>query len=345
MSDQKILLTIAIPTFSRAEYLRINLAQLEAETAGKNYPLEILVADNCSPDDTQAVVADFIARGMQIRYIRNSENIGSDHNIAQCFNDAAGQYVVIFGDDDLFVDGALDKLLKLLGEGRYGVVSLRAYGFDRDFRAERPSCRPSDREFSSPGAFIAKIGANATFISGNVINKKMLPGVDARKYCGTALVQMYLVYSAAMNAGRNIILNNYLVACKRNNSGNFIYSQVFAERFWAIVDTFKERGLDQDSMDKLARNMLFGYYPFYIFKMRLASRDRYQEDYLRFHARFKGNAWFWITISPIFTLPRPLAIIWGAIIVVLGRSLTGDACRGISFARTFVLRKLGLGSK
>jgi len=345
MSDQSTLLSIAIPTYNRAEYLRINLEQLEAETAGKNYPLEILISDNCSPDDTQAVVADFIARGMRIRYIRNRENIGSDHNIAQCFNEAAGKYVVIFGDDDLFVDGALDRLLRLLGQGQYGVVSLRAYGFDRDFRAERPSCRPRDREYSDAGAFIAKIGANATFISGNVINKELLPGVDAHNYCGTALVQLSLVYAAALAAGRNIIVNDYPVACKRNNSGNFIYSQVFAERFWAIVDNFKERGLDQRSMDKLARNMLFSYYPFYIFKMRLASRERYREDYLRFHARFKDNGWFWVTVGPIFTLPRPLAIIWGAIIVVLGRSMTGDACRGLSFARNLVVRKLGLDNK
>lgn len=340
MSNDAILLTIAIPTWNRAEYLRLNLAQLKAEIVGKTHAVEILISDNCSVDETSTVVSSFIKSGMKIRYIRNPENIGSDHNIAQCFNEAAGQYVLILGDDDLLVDGALEKLLEVLAKEQYGVVFLRPYGYDKDFRAEQPTSRSSDREYSNPGVFIAKIGALAGLISSNVINKKILNGENAIKYCGTNLVQTYLVYDAAIKSERNILLNQYLVAYKRNNWGYYPFTLVFVDRFWAVVDYFSERGLDQDSINKLARNMLTGYYPSYIFKMRLKFAENLQEDYLRFRTRFHNNAWFWVTIAPQFKLPRLLALAWGGMVVVVGRSLMGEAYRGISFVRSLLIRKL-----
>lgn len=340
VNDSQPILTIAIPTWNRAEYLRLNLDQLQAELAQVSYAVELLISDNCSTDETAGTVADFIAKKLPIRYIRNPENIGSDHNIAQCFNEAAGRYVLILGDDDLLVDGALNTLLEVLARNDYGVVFLRPYGYEQDFRAERPSCRASYREFSNSGEFLATIGALAGLISCNVINKGILVGEDARKYCGTSLVQTYLIFDAALRADRNIFLEDYLVAYKRNNWGFYPFSLVFVERFWAIVDYFSVRGLDEASIKRLAKNMLIGYYPFYVWKLRLNPTGSLQDDYQRFRARFGANIWFRLMVAPQFFLPRALAIVWGGAVVVIGRALRGDAWRGINFAWSWLFRKL-----
>lgn len=338
--NRLILLTIAIPTWNRAEYLRQNLCQLKAEIGDKVDEVELLISDNFSTDSTPSVVADAISRGMKINYIRNSENIGSDHNIAQCFNQAAGEYVLILGDDDLLVDGALSKVLAVLTRKSYGVVFLKPYGYDEDFRAEQPACRTSNQEFSNPSAFIAKIGALAGLISSNVINKKILLGENADQYCGTNLVQTYLIYDAAIRVGHNYIVNEYLVAYKRNNWGYYPFTQVFVDRFWSVVDYFSQRGLEQASINKLKRNMLVGYYPFYIFKMRLKNAEKMSDDYLRFKGRFGDNFWFWLTIAPQFKLPRYLALAWGGGVVLVGRIVMGDANRGISFVQSWLVRVL-----
>jgi glycosyltransferase involved in cell wall biosynthesis len=341
MSSEKPLLTIAIPTWKRADYLRMNLAQLNTEVANRYDMVEILVSDNCSPDDTAAVVAEAVAGGMTIRYIRNSTNIGSDHNIAQCFNEARGRYVLILGDDDLFVDGGLDKLLHRLSAHDYGVVFVRPFGYNDDFRRERPRCVSRDRELLDPGEFLVRIGALAGLISCNVINKEILSGVNADKYCGSSLVQTYLVYEAALEAGNNFIMNEYLIAYKRNNWGEYPFVEVFVGKFWGVVDSFSDRGLASSSIEKLKRNMLLGYYPFYIFKLRLKRSEKMSEDYARFNSRFGGNPWFRLTIEPQYRLPRILALVWGGLVVVVGRSLMGDACRGVNFAMSVTRRFLG----
>src|SRR4051812_19448075 len=120
-SSTNPLLTIAIPTFNRAGYLEQNLEQLRLEMKGvPESSVEILVSDNCSPDSTARVVEAAIASGLKIRYVRNVENVGWGPNFAQCFGLAAGNYVLLLGDDDLLVDGALKLLLDRLSKQQYG---------------------------------------------------------------------------------------------------------------------------------------------------------------------------------------------------------------------------------
>ena len=108
----KPLLTIAIPTYNRAPFLDQTLGQLHRELLLlEDCYIEILVSDNRSEDHTQEILKKHGASGLRMHVIKNRSNIGSDKNIAQCFNEAIGDYVLILGDDDLLVDGALKRLI------------------------------------------------------------------------------------------------------------------------------------------------------------------------------------------------------------------------------------------
>ena len=82
-------LTIAIPTYNRATCLRELLSGLSDQLHNESR-VELIISDNASPDETPAVVEDFVARGLKVRYIRNAENIGPDANFLQCFEQARG---------------------------------------------------------------------------------------------------------------------------------------------------------------------------------------------------------------------------------------------------------------
>ncbi|MCQ8118685.1 glycosyltransferase family 2 protein [Methylomonas rosea] len=326
------LLTIGIPTWNRADYLVKNIEQIISQLGELTYPIEILVSDNCSTDDTKARVEQYLNKDLPIRYIRNSENIGPDLNIAQCFNQAAGQYVLIFGDDDLLIDGSLKHLESLLARKNYGVVSVRAYGYDFDFRAEYPGGGEKLYEFADSNEFIIKLGKFSTLISVNIISKDYLQGVDANDYCGTNLVHIDLIYSAALKAPVNLYVDSYLVAYKRNNSGGYSFSDVFVDKFGAIVDKYIDSGLSVDTKHKLESDMLIGYYPYYVLRARLQGTEDLGIAYSRFNTRFSRHWAFYCFVVPIFNLPKGLAITYGAISVFIGRILTGDLRRGCAFA-------------
>ncbi|MGA7802128.1 MAG: glycosyltransferase [Gammaproteobacteria bacterium] len=325
-------LSIAIPTWNRAPFLAGTLEQLRRETTMlPQNSVEILVSDNCSSDATPAVVCAARERGLIVRYVRNDANIGSDGNIAQCFNLAQGRNVLILGDDDLPVDGALGLILGYLNRKEYGVVCWRPYGFERDFRREYPGGHGNDREFDDPGEFLAAIGPLVTLISSCVINKALLTGMDARQFCGGNLVQVHLVIRAAMAAKVSLYLQHYLVACKRNNSGGYEFSQVFVEELGEVLDRYRTVGLSTVAIEAFENRMLLGYYPFYVFRQRLANRQDPCVEYARFRRRFGRRLAFLLFVAPILRLPRPFGLAWGAAATMVGRIATGDLRRGLKF--------------
>src|SRR5271157_5044906 len=109
-SEKNFLLSIAIPTHNRAPYLKLCLFQICKQLNHTVQPIELIVSDNNSTDDTDVVIKEYIASGIPITHLRNSQNIGAERNVIQCYKMAKGKYVWIFGDDDVLLDGALDKI-------------------------------------------------------------------------------------------------------------------------------------------------------------------------------------------------------------------------------------------
>lgn len=91
------LVSIGIPTYNRADsYLGYALRSAVNQTY-KN--IEIIVSDNCSPDNTESVVKAF--DDPRVRYYRQTENIGPVKNRHFCLEQSRGDYFVMLLDDDL----------------------------------------------------------------------------------------------------------------------------------------------------------------------------------------------------------------------------------------------------
>jgi abequosyltransferase len=114
-------LTIAIPTYNRAELLDRQLAWLDRAITGVESHCEVVVADNRSQDRTPEVVAGWRARlenRVAFRSIRNERNVGAIRNIAGCILAAGTSHVWTVGDDDRIEDGAAQFVLEELRRER-----------------------------------------------------------------------------------------------------------------------------------------------------------------------------------------------------------------------------------
>ena len=96
------LLTIAIPTYNRAELLDKQLTWLSQAIQGFESECEILVSDNCSTDHTQSIISKWqnILTNITFKSNKNPENIGVMRNIFHCLSSATTKYVWTIGDDD-----------------------------------------------------------------------------------------------------------------------------------------------------------------------------------------------------------------------------------------------------
>ncbi len=103
------LVTIAIPTFNRASWLKDCVLSALSQTY-KNF--EVIVSDNASTDDTQKVLREF--RSRKLRIITQSENIGLLPNWNACLAEAKGDYIVLVSDDDRISSWLLKRAMGLV---------------------------------------------------------------------------------------------------------------------------------------------------------------------------------------------------------------------------------------
>ncbi|KAF3885276.1 MULTISPECIES: glycosyltransferase family 2 protein [Nostocales] len=96
------LLTIAIPTYNRAELLDRQLAWIAQAIQGFESECEIYVSDNCSTDNTQEIIKKWQTKLNHITFNanKNPENLGVMPNIINCLKSAKTKYVWAIGDDD-----------------------------------------------------------------------------------------------------------------------------------------------------------------------------------------------------------------------------------------------------
>ena len=98
--------TISILTYNRAPVLKELLLELRALTYR---PLEIIVVDNCSADDTRKMIQEDFEF---VRYFRTSENLGAvARNIGM--ENAEGDVIITLDDD---ISGIKDEDLVLIGK-------------------------------------------------------------------------------------------------------------------------------------------------------------------------------------------------------------------------------------
>ncbi len=304
----KPLLTIAIPTYNRASCLDLCLSRIVKQTRDFGSIVEILVSNNDSTDNTDEVVSKYITSGSLIYYLKNAENIGSDRNLLQCFLKANGKYVLVMGDDDILLDGALEKVMGILREAEYGVVFMNSYGFTNDYIAEMPRVHLRGRTiYSHVDEFIRKSSYLMAFISVNIVNKECVDEAILEQLLNTHLVHLGWIFSALFNSGKNVFVNEYCIAARMYNSGGYKLCDVFAVKFNKVFDFFVSRGVNKKTFDSINHKLLSKFFPAHITRCRGSLLNLFPEDYFRtLYPLYKTYLNFWIFTVPSIFLPVPV---------------------------------------
>jgi len=98
--SERPLVSVVIPTYKRAYLLKKAIVSaLAQEQVGGLFEMEIIVVDDCSPDDTAKVVAEFPG----VQYLRLPENRGASGARNAGIKRSKGKYVALLDDDDEFL--------------------------------------------------------------------------------------------------------------------------------------------------------------------------------------------------------------------------------------------------
>lgn len=265
----KKILSLCLPTYKRSRCIGEQLKRLSTLDASIFEQIEVIVSDNCSPDDTQQVIESYIGR-FPFTYIRNSENIGPDANFLQCMQKANGQYIWLLGDDDYILTEKLPVLLDDLNKGDYGLVHIKS----------NPKIAVNE-EFTNIEDFLEDVGIFITFMSGNIINQRFFNKIDLTEYIGSYFLQVpaYLISAISSKTNKMIRFQMFEAGAAGNANGGYNLFQVFVANYLKIFRDFLNKGLITGRLYKkevkVSQNFVMNYaFKFFV----LRSKHNFKTD-------------------------------------------------------------------
>lgn len=106
-------LSVVVPNYNHGRFLEHTLPAL----AGQSFqPLELLVLDDASTDNSVEIIKRLAAQYPIVRLVQNERNLGVMPNLNKGIGLAHGDYVFISSADDQVQPGFLQKSLRLLAE-------------------------------------------------------------------------------------------------------------------------------------------------------------------------------------------------------------------------------------
>lgn len=113
------LVSIIVPAYKAASHIPATIESVLAQT----YPRwEMLIADDCSPDNTRSVIADWAARDERIKLIALPRNGGPAAARNGALAQAQGRWVAFLDSDDLWLPQKLERSLALAQQTQAALV-------------------------------------------------------------------------------------------------------------------------------------------------------------------------------------------------------------------------------
>ena len=312
-SPNGLLLSILIPTYNRRDCLDLNLNCLLDQLSPQ---VEILIGNNASSDDTIEYLKKY-ENHPSIQVFNRKENLGADSNFIELVKASRGQFVWIFGDDEVLFEGALNKVLALLSSNpQIGILHIPPVGHASlaDFSYKNPPVSTAAPVlFTDSNDFLMAVGINLSFITANIFNSnyldKTFPHQDD---IGSCLAQQSYYLQAALKAPSNLYYGGIVYSQLSGNTGGYKVFDVFGKQQQIIFERFKFLGLEDRTIQALNRILLKNFFPGVIITYyKLQGTNNFigtqKQAFKILHNTFSDYLYFWVFCVPVFLTP---SIFW-----------------------------------
>jgi len=146
MAD-RITVSVVTPCYNGAAYLRETLQSVLAQTMP---PLEVIVIDDGSTDDSASIAESFGPPVRVLRQKNQGESVARNRGIAE----ARGTHVLFLDADDMLAPHALEKLTGAL-EDKPGAIALMSVAWFTDDPSKPTGIKPAETTTLLPGVIYA----------------------------------------------------------------------------------------------------------------------------------------------------------------------------------------------
>lgn len=199
--------SIAIPAYGRpAEYKALLTSVLSME----KHPDEVIICEDHSKERheiskiTNSFAGQFKEKNIILNYIENNVNLGYDANIRKLIHEASFKWVILIGNDDLFLQDSLDTIDNFCTKNpdvamvsrtflRFKDAAENIIGTSSSFKTDTII---KNRDFSPK--YIFRV---CGFVGGLIVKREWAVKLETERYDGTLFYQIYLAAHAYCTKG------------------------------------------------------------------------------------------------------------------------------------------------
>lgn len=272
------LLSICIPTFNRAEYLKNTLYSIiEQEKFSES--CEVIISDNNSTDNTRDIGEYFSEKYENIRYYCNETNIGADRNFLKLLNYGQGKYLKLHNDRACFYENKLNELVEYIEKVDHSVIFILNEHTDLKEKGI-VECKNFDD-------FVQIVSYWSTWMCGIIFkNSEYMNLKEKDRAIGSEIIQTDIMLRLISQSSKSLIINKTIIHEQEVPSkGGYNLFEVFICNYLSLYDDYLKNGLlnlKTYKMEKvkLLKNFILPWYT----KVILMNSRKY-----RFHGNRDAN--------------------------------------------------------
>lgn len=297
MTSEETILSICIPTFNRGGFLRKVLESISSQDIFRNSnQVEVIIADNCSEDDTEFVGNEFANQFPEkIKYYRNTTNIGASMNCEFVLSKGGGTFLKLHNDNLLIRDGALSEIIKVINATKdEKPIIFITNGNNRQGDSPIAVC-------NNMNEFIHHVSFFSTWIGGFGIWKDQfnhIPKFSQNPHYN--LIHTDIIYRLLSFGKRAIVLYEpYFVGMDVGKKGGYNIAEVFGKTYLSILKQHVKEGLLEESAYQQEKKsiLLKHTIPYYFDKSNSFSKSGflpYMQDYF-------GDDYFYAALDAVLS--------------------------------------------
>lgn len=328
------LLTIAIPTYNRKNFLK---RALDSILCQNDDCVEILVSDNASDDGTQEMMR---SEYPQIRYSRNDENIGGEANFLKCYKLASGKFVLLLGSDDVVIEDSLKTILDFLEANQKCSLVFMNHAFFVGEYIDLAHCKKiflnkSDTfTTADKQEFMSYAGEQITLMSCLILSKKCFESVDKpEQYIWTYFLHTNIALETTKKndslfgiIGKPCIADNITTGDSEVEKDISIIFKVFGRGMeYTFCTHAPQCGYDYKQMKKIYLKTTLYKWSGKIIGLKLQNNDKWKKEFYEYgYPVLKKYPTAFVLVMPALIVPKWLAKFLQKYIRPIFRRLNGN---------------------
>lgn len=302
-SGQNKLLTIAIPTWNRADKLKAALSFLLPQIYQNKEYIEFIISDNASTDNTDEVVANinYLYPDLTYKYNKQTENTGFFGNFQKCISLGTGKYFWLLSDDDYVLPGVLTEIINLIIQNKVGAIFLNDWTNDINNKQKFKTDIVNQNQFFNDRSFRHSLISSVIYMHNVQKDDSIFTELN-----GNSLIGYAVFLKAIYSFNEFAILYGSSLLAKNDYDIRFNALEIFTVDLSKCIKNskfFYSNSIISNITNSFLKNNIYGAYKNYkFFKIYTDTKFKFLEIFSSYICYLN----FWIYIIPLCLFPVKL---------------------------------------